>query len=85
MGIIVLRACITYGRFVCELPEIVSCAYFEILLVVCDKMIDPFLGASVNVIFIIPFDDDMSSLCNDLGRFIISSSVFFFHYCYLSS
>ena len=30
---------------ICELPEIpISCAYFEILLVVCE-MIDPLLGA----------------------------------------
>ena len=45
MRIIVLRVCITYERFVCELLEIlVSCAYFEILLVVCE-MTDPLLRA----------------------------------------
>ena len=71
----------------CELPEIpVSCAYFEILLVVC-KMTDPLLGLRVSVIFIIPFVDDMSSPCSDLGRFIISSSVFFplFLFIFLTS
>ena len=62
-------------EFVCELPEIlVSCAYFKILLVIYE-MIDHLLGASSQ--FIIQFIDDMSSPCSDLGRFIISSSVFF--------
>ena len=64
-------------EFVREHPKIlVSCAYFDILLVACE-MIDPLLGVQFSVIFIIPFVEDMFSPYSDLGRFIISSSIFF--------
>ena len=76
-------------EFVCELLDIlVSCAYFEILLVVCE-MTDPLLRAPSLCHIHIPFIDDMSSSCSDLGRIIISSLVFslmlfFFLTSYLS-
>ena len=64
-------------EFVCELLDIpVSCAYFEIFLVVCE-MTDPLLGApsqchihhSIFRRHVFPMQY--------LGRFIISSSIFF--------
>ena len=65
--------------FVCELPEIpVSCAYFEILLVVYE-MTDPLLGAPSQCHIHHLICRNMSSPCSDLGRFIILSSIFFFH------